>query len=160
MLIQIQNLISDYLEDLFEMKGAFVITKGVTESQIYSKSIKDFSKITEIADVISTFDQNKFFKSVSGPGFRQIDCIRFDSYQIYFARISNTHAIFILFTDSTKSFNEVIQTIILNLRREMTKATMTIRGIPNPVMLKTKKTEEIIEKPMEVAKFMIPSPSF
>ena len=77
-------------QQVFEMKGAFVITKDVTESQIYSKSIKDFSKITEIADVISTFDQNKFFKSVSGPGFKQIDSIRFDSYQIYFARISST----------------------------------------------------------------------
>ena len=29
MLMQLQDLISDFLEDLFEMKGAFVITRGI-----------------------------------------------------------------------------------------------------------------------------------
>lgn len=159
MLMQMQDLISDFLEDLFEMKGAFVISRGIKESQIYSKSIKDFSKITEIADVIATFDHNKFFKSISGPGFKQIDSIRFESYQIYFARITSTHAIFILFADSSILFDDVIKTIIMNLRKEMVKATQKIINIPAPITRETKKNEEIAEKPVEVTKFRVPLPS-
>lgn len=132
--MQLQTMVTNLLEDLFEIKGAFVVTSGSSETQIYSKSISDFSKISEVADLISTFDQRRFFKTISGPGFTQIDCIKYNSYQIYFARVTNDHSIFILFADSRRSFGDVVHSIGHNLRQEMKNITQKISLIPNPVV--------------------------
>jgi hypothetical protein len=137
-------MVRNYLEDLFEMKGAFVITRGMDETQIYSKSIKDFSKIKIIADLIATFDHNKFFKSISGPGFTQIDYMKYDNYQIYFARVTSDHAVFILFADTKQSFDQVVSTITRDLRSEMNKITQRVSMIPSPVFSK-QETEEVEE---------------
>lgn len=159
--LQLQSMITDVLEESFEMKGAFVVTLGSDETQIYSKSIQDFSKIKVVADLISTFDQKRFFKFVSGPGYTQIDCIKFDIYQIYYARVTSQHSVFILFADSRRSFGDVVHSIGHNLRQEMRKLTQTVSLIPNPVVFVD--SRDIEETPtmngdVPSTKFNIPVP--
>ena len=65
MQLQLQTLITNVLEDLFEMKGAFVVTNGSNEAQIYSKSIK-IVNILKFYGIRLISKKQKFFQFIFG----------------------------------------------------------------------------------------------
>lgn len=134
LLDQIQCKISEYVDHSFEMKGAFVLTINSDDSMIYSKSMKNFSKIEMIADFLKSIDLIKFYKTVSGPNYKQIDLIKYNSHQIYFARCSENVSIFLVFGNKEESFQNQVQTILENLKNYIQKREDTISQIPTPQM--------------------------
>lgn len=127
------------------IKGIFILSTQETQPFVYSKSLVDFAHITNIAEMINSFNLKYLLKSLSTKGYHGIEVMDFPDYGIAFLKLSDSDILAVLTTpESTKPKNivkqvlEDIQTIFFNggiddkLNNLPTPASKKSDQVPSP----------------------------
>lgn len=117
------------------VNGVFILSTKPGEPAVYSRSIKDFSHVTQIAELCNSLNVSMLIKRLEAKGYHGIDIINFPDFAVGLLKLTDTEILAVLISNHDDITHDIsLETILKELRASLfdTSIDRQLRSMPNP----------------------------